>query len=281
MKGSAAVTTIALIEAQLRAMPDEALTRLVHDLNSHHLALEVGILATNSFHEPACGGGVEGYSDPGSANATVAKLLRAGASLSIIGMDEPLYFGHYYQGKNACRSTIQEVAQRTAVIVKIYAAAFPNLIVGDSEPFPAISNEKGWQGDYAKWVTAFHAAAGTPLSFTDIDFNWGDPALNRKDAPGMSNPAAIAALARTIAPVLRANGAAVGMIYTGFGGGQLTDARWMTQARAHMDAVESSGIKPDHITVVSWDKFPATTVPESNPDALSNLVAYYVDRYRR
>lgn len=51
-------------------------------LDRRRIALNIGILPTNSFHEPPCGGGVEGYSDPGSANQTVAKLLRAGASVS-------------------------------------------------------------------------------------------------------------------------------------------------------------------------------------------------------
>jgi hypothetical protein len=110
---------------------------------------------------------------------------------------------------------------------------------------------------------------------------WRTPALNRKDAPGGPDAAAIATLSQHVAQVLRASGLAVGMFYTGFGGGPLTDTRWMTQAREHMDAVERSGINPDHIIVTSWDKFPATTLPENDPDALSNLVAYYVDRYRR
>jgi hypothetical protein len=214
-KGSASINTLALTEGQVRLLQDDTLMRLMHDLNAHHFAPQLGILATNWFHEPPCGGGVEGYSDPGSANATVAKLLLAGASPSIITMDEPLYFGHYYQGKNACRSAIQDVAQRAAVIVKIYTAAFPNLIVGDAEPFPAISTQQGWQADYAKWVGAFHNATGTSLSFTDIDFNWGDPRLNKKDPPTMSDPVAIATLSRSVAQVIRANGLSVGMFYTG------------------------------------------------------------------
>ncbi|MBV9456216.1 MAG: hypothetical protein JO141_01680 [Bradyrhizobium sp.] len=280
-KGAAIVNMFALGEGQIRAMPDDVLARLVHELGDHHVALGIEILATNWFHEPACGGGVEGYSDPGSANGAVAKLLRAGASPSMIRMDEPLFFGHYYQGKNACRSPIENVAQRTAVIVKIYTAAFPALTVGDAEPFPAISNQNGWQADYAKWVAAFHAATGTPLSFTDIDINWADPRLNRPGPSATSDPTAIAGLSRTVAQVLRANKLSVGMYYTGFGGGPLTDARWMAQAREHMDVVEHAGIAPDHIIITSWDPFPALTFPEANPDALSSLLAYYADHYRR
>ena len=172
-------------------------------------------------------------------------------------------------------------AQRTAVIVKIYTDAFPNVIVGDAEPFHAISDQKGWQADYAKWVAAFHTATGTALSFTAIDFNWGDPHLNRPGAPATSDPAAIATLSRSVAQVLRANGLIAGMLYTGFGGGPLTDARWMAQAREHMDAVERSGIKPDYIYITSWDAPPTLTLPEGNPNALASLLTYYADHYRR
>jgi hypothetical protein len=164
-------------------MPDAALARLVHELNAHHIAINLGILATNWFHEPPCGGGIEGYSDPGSANGTVAKLLRAGASIGMISMDEPLYFGHYYQGKNACGSSIEDVARRTAVIVKIYTAAFPNVIIGDSEPFPAISNAPGWQADYPRWVESFQRETGTALSFTDIDNQLGRSAFEPPRRP--------------------------------------------------------------------------------------------------
>jgi hypothetical protein len=76
-KGSASINTLALTEGQVRLLQDDTLMRLMHDLNAHHFAPQLGILATNWFHEPPSGGGVEGYSDPGSANATVAKLLLA------------------------------------------------------------------------------------------------------------------------------------------------------------------------------------------------------------
>jgi hypothetical protein len=125
---------------------------------------------------------VEGYSDPGSANQTVARLMRAGASVSLIEMDEPLWFGHYYTGKSACRSLIENVAERTAVIVKIYTAAFPNVIVGDGEPFPAVSSQPNWAADYAAWTAAFRKATDMPLAFLNLDFNWGDPRLNTGSA---------------------------------------------------------------------------------------------------
>jgi hypothetical protein len=159
------VDVVGFPEQFIRKLPDEALARLVQDLDRRHIALNIGILPTNAFHEPPCGGGVEGYSDPGSANQTVAKLLRAGASVSSISMDEPLWFGHYYSDKNACRSSIDNLAERTAAIVKVYTAAFPNATVGDTEPFPAVSSEPNWAAGFAAWTQAFHRATGTQLAF--------------------------------------------------------------------------------------------------------------------
>src|SRR6202043_2139937 len=130
------------------AMPDEALGRMARDFNARHIALGVEILATNWYHEPTCGAGLEGYIDPGSVNQVVAKVLRNGGTINLIAMDEPLWFGHFFSGKNACRSSIADLASRVAVIVKIYTAAFPNVIVGDTEPFPAISNQPNWQAAY-------------------------------------------------------------------------------------------------------------------------------------
>jgi hypothetical protein len=77
-----------------------------------------------------------------------------------------------------CRSSIENVAERTAVIVKIDTAAFPNVIVGDTEPFPAVSSQPNWAADFAAWMTAFRKATGTPLAFLHLDFDWGDLRLN-------------------------------------------------------------------------------------------------------
>jgi hypothetical protein len=272
------VDVLALSEYSVRQMPDKALARLVQDLNRRHMVLQLGILPTNWFHEtPLCGQGVEGFSDPGSANLTIAKLLKAGASVSLISMDEPLWFGHGYAGKNACRASIENLAQRVAVIVKIYTAAFPNMIVGDTEPFPAVSSQPNWTADFAAWTQAFHNATGTPLAFLAMDFNWGDPKLNTGSAHDGSNAAAVAALAREVAAVSRRNGLQVGMIYWGGGG---SDAQWMDEARLHIREVEAASIKPDQAVFVSWNPYPARTFPATDSNALTSLVPYYLQHRR-
>lgn len=259
-------------------VPDAVLSRIVQNLAKSGIALGLESLAQNWSQEtPECGLGVEGYSDPNAANQIVAKLKRAGGSLQFIAMDEPLWFGHYYSGANACKSSIQNVAERVAVIIRIYTAAFPSVIVGDIEPFPALSSVPNWAADYAEWVTAFREETGTPLSFLHMDFNWGDPRLNLREDSNSSDPKAIAALAATVASVARGNGLQVGMIYNG-NDAAATSVLWMQQARVHIEYVESSGIHPEQVTFESWATQPTHALPETDPSALSSLVLYYFQR---
>jgi hypothetical protein len=260
----------------LSKVPDSILSNIVRMLKSRNIGLGIESLATNWYHEPPCGMGVEGYCDPGTTNQIVAKLLRVGGTPAFIGMDEPLWFGHFYSGKNACRSSLQDLANRVAVIIKIYTAAFPHVAVGDIEPFPAVSNEPNWQSDLAAWVKAFHNATGTPLSFLRLDVNWDDPTLSMGPSHNTPSPVAISNLVRKAASSARQCGLQVAIIYNG--GAGTTDALWMQEARDHIRIVEGSGIHPEQVIFQSWDKFPARSLPDSNPNALASLINYYFER---
>ncbi|TDX02107.1 hypothetical protein [Dinghuibacter silviterrae] len=252
----------------LSSVSDSLLLTIVQVLQKKHIGIGLESLATNWFHEPPCGGGIEGYCDPGVSNKIVAKLLKAGGTLTYIGMDEPLWFGHYYTGKNACRSSLQDLAGRVAVNIKVYTAAFPHEVIGDIEPFPAVSNQPNWQADMAAWVKAFRAATGTSLNFLRLDFDWANPAI--------ASTTAIMTLARTVASTARENGMEVGMIYNG-GGSAKTDAEWMEQARNHIRIVEASGIHPEQVIFQTWNKVPVHSIPDTDPNALGNLVVYYFE----
>jgi hypothetical protein len=257
----------------LLAMPDLVLARMVRDLERRHIGLGVQILALNSFHEPPCGQGVEGYADPNYANAVVAKLLKAGAAVDQFGMDEPLWFGHFYKGPKACRSAIPDLAGRVAVMVRIYRAAFPKAIVGDTEPFPAISQQPGWHADYAAWVRQFETASATPLRFLLLDFDWGDTSLNSGARHDLADPIAIAGLAKLAATAASDNGQQLGMILDGGGPPPASsDAQWMQQARIRIRALLASGVHFDQTRVQSWNNYPQRTLPLTDPDALGSLL---------
>ena len=282
VRTAARIQAIRLTGAAVIGMSAPALGALVRDLKAGHIALGLEVLATNWWHEPACGAGLEGYADPGSTNQIVAKLVKAGAVLDFIAMDEPLWFGRLYSGKNACRSGVADLANRVAVNVRIYTAAFPNLVVGDIEPFPAVSNQLNWRAEYAGWVKAFEAATGSRLGFLDLDFDWYALPLKTQSAPGRPDPAAISSLARTAAAAARENGLQIGMIMNG-GGPPVaqSDADWIAQARHHIQALDASGVRFDRVLLETWDKYPAHTFSASDPaNTLAGLAADYVQHDR-
>jgi hypothetical protein len=267
------LSAVIVPEHFIRGSPDKMLVSLIQDLDRRHIDLALEILPINWFHEVPCGGGVEGYSDPGSAYQVVTKLKRAGANVRFISMDEPLWFGHYYSGKNACRSSLDNLAERTSVLVKIYTAAFPGVVVGETEPFPALSSQPNWPAEYFAWLQAFRKAAGVRSEFLQMDVDWGDPKMNIGSASDGSDIRAVAALVRNVSAVARRNRLKVGMIY--WGGGS-NDAQWMQRARLHVREVQNAGVSLDEATFVTWNPYPSHTFPETDPNALSSLIQYYL-----
>ncbi len=269
----------------INRLSDDVLAKIVEDLKRRHISIGMVVLALNWVGEEACGKGVEGYGDPGMAKKVIQKIQNAGGTIDYIEMDEPLYFHHYANGKNCCHGTIQNTAERTAAIIKIYKSAFPNAIVGDTEPFPAVSNQPHWKAEYAEWVKSFQRQSGTPLSFLHLDFAWGNSAISTgpNHAP---NREAIAALAQSAAAVARENGLQVGMIYNG-DGSSTSDVEWVEMAKKHMNCVENSGIAPEQAIIETWNKRPdgqfrpANLLPVSDPGALGSLVQYYTTQFNR
>lgn len=276
------IQAIRLTGAAILDMSEPVLAALAQDLRTRHIALGLEILATNWWHEPICGDGLEGYIDPGATNAIVGKLIKSNASLEFIAMDEPLWFGHYYNGKNACRSTIADLASRVAVNTRIYRAAFPNVTIGDIEPFPAVSAQPNWQVEYGQWVSAYASASASRLSFLDLDFDWYSPRLNTKTTPALPDTDAIAALARSAAAIARKNGLQIGMIMNGGGHpAAQSDADWIAQARMHVQTFDASGVSFDRVLVETWDKYPAHTFfATDSADTLAGLAAYYAQTHR-
>jgi hypothetical protein len=167
------VTVVGILTQVLVNMPDADLAKVAARLKDKHVALGIEMLAQADDDPPGCGGGVEGYYAPYMVANIAAKLKRTGAEPRYIAMDEPLWFGHYYNGKNACHSSIANVAERVAKNLDEYLKVFPNVTIGDGEPFPAITDQPNWKDDYKRWIEAFHAKVGKELAFSNVDINWG------------------------------------------------------------------------------------------------------------
>ncbi len=249
------VTVVSILTQVLVKIPDEDLAKVVARLKEMHVALGIEMLAQADDDPPGCGGGVEGYDATFMVANIAAKLKRAGAEVGYIAMDEPLWFGHYYNGKNACHSSIDNVAERVAKNMHEYLKVFPNAIVGDGEPFPAITDQPNWKDDYRHWMEAFHAKVGKELAFTNIDINWGI-----KNWP--ASVQAMASFARDVK-------LPIGIIYNAAPPPpSMSNQAWLDQAVQNSTYIENTlHVVPDWAVFASWARYPghALTDDELGP----------------
>jgi hypothetical protein len=263
------VKVVGMITQALVRIPDADLAKVAARLKEKHVALGVEMLAQaytvpGVVSPPGCGGGVEGYFPPEQTAELAAKLKRAGADLQYIAMDEPLWFGHYYSGKNACRSSIEDVARRVAANVREYQKVFPHVIVGEMEPFPSITDQPHWQDDYRAWQHAFHVETGQPLAYTFVDINWG---IQRWPA----SLEAFQSFSHTF-------GTSFGIIYNAAPPRSTdTNQQWLDAAQRNFAHIERTlGVVPNWAMFTSWDKFPGHAITDSSGPGEDYLVKEYL-----
>ena len=262
------VQAVGVLTQVLAQISDANLAKVVARLRQKHIALGIEMLA-QAYDPPGCGGGVEGYFPTGQVRALAAKLKRAGAEVGYIAMDEPLWFGHYFDGPHACHSSIDDVADRVAENLNEYLKVFPNAVVGDGEPFPAITNQPAWKDDYRHWMAAFHAKTGKALAFTDIDINWGHT----------NWPESL----RAFVSFARDVHMPVGVIYNAAPPNKTaTNEDWLNEAQRNFAYIERTlGIVPDWAVFSSWVRFPGRAISVKDGRGEDYLVEQYLRLHAR
>lgn len=206
-------------------------------------------------------GKTEGYDTAAGVAAFVQRLKRNGVTLGYLGLDGPLWFGHYATGPEECRFSIEEVVRRTAANLRIVTDAFPQVVVGDIEG-TTLTAQPDWKETYVRFKHDLDEAAGRPTEFLQLDVNWRQP----------NAPEAIKEMAATAHSL----GMKLGIVYNGDNEDD-SDAAWIDHAWHNVAATESEyGIVPDQAVFASWNRFPSRALPESSPEAHTWLI----DRYR-
>ncbi len=237
---------------------DEELLQVFGALKRRKIAfaLEAGLLSGRG----GCGVGIEGYAAPGVIGAAAGRVKRLGGELSYVAMDEPVWFGNHYSGPRACHSSLQEIARDVAGKVAAVRRSFPNVVVGDIEPYAAEDRPADWLDELKQWFAAYRAATGEPLAFFDVDMDW------HKDwRPQLS----------ALVPTLKASGIKFGIIYDG-DGGDTSGVTWTRHAEERFAAVEADpALAPDQAILQTWMRHPAHMLPESQPGTMTWLVNRY------
>ncbi len=240
--------------------PDELLAPMLADLKRRNIALAIeGLMLTGSPPPDSCGRGIEGYTGPTTLLQAVEKIKRLGGELRFIAMDEPLYFGHFYQGLNACRTPLDQLAKQVADRIRQLRQVFPNLAVGDIEPFGG-PQRAGWNDLLMQWAEVYRTALGEPMPFLHLDVQWQHP---------------YRAQMRDLAGRLRKAGIRMGIIYNG----DTTDtaAQWTARATDRFVEVEADpALVPDQAIFQIWSNpKPPLNLPDTDPTTMTGLVSRY------
>lgn len=246
--------------------PESDLRRVLDDLKRR--GIEIAMQGTPLLASRTCGLGVEGHGPPHDMAATARRIKQLGGQLSYISMDEPLFYGHQFNGdarRIACHMSISEVARQTAGKLAEVREIFPDVKVGDIEPVGIMPADAAqWADDMARWLQAFQEATSVPLAFMRLDCVWLRPNWEQQfDA---------------VVPRIRAREVPLGVIYDGTPK-DATDVEWVTSALNHSRLVERKlGGAPDQVAFQSWMDHPRAMLPETAPGSLTYLVRAYTQR---
>ena len=253
---------------------------IVADLNRRGIAiaLEVGVIDVD-FKDPvpSCGGLglVEGYGTPAQAMNICQKIKKAGGVIRFLCMDEPMFYGHYFTGKPGggqpgCHSSVGDIVSLSVPTLNTYVQEFGDIVIGDTEP-TEIAAFTGWQNDLTDWVTDFRTAMGRPLAFIHLDIPWanGAPSKEPDDALAFYRYATTLKTEHLLGKI--------GIIMNGTPL-DTTDNAWMQDARKHLLELEVTyALHPDQVIFQSWMPHPTHAMPDSDPNALTSIVDFYVD----
>jgi hypothetical protein len=240
---------------------DEELKKVIDGLRGRHVALALDMLALTGRGDRVapngCGFHVEGYA-AALQSLSVAKRFKAlGANVVYFDMDEPLYFGHFFSGANACHSSVDALIADVAEKVKQVRSQFPEVEIGEAEPVIAVT--KFGLADLEKWLDAFQVATGKRLSFLRLDIDW----------TAQWQPQVIA-----VAQLLKRKGVQLQVIYNGSDHDK-SDEEWTSRALANANAFEAA-VKPDVVVIQSWATYPKHVLPETDPTTMTGLINQYL-----
>jgi hypothetical protein len=257
------VAVMGVLTQALVKIPEPEMTQFAARLKEKNIGLGVEMLA-QAYAPPGCGGGVEGYFPPDQTAALAAKVRRANGAVQYVAMDEPVWYGHYYDGAQACHSSIDSVAERVAVNLREYLKVFPDLTIGDIEPFPSMSDQPNWQADYSAWRAAVQKATGKPIAYLFVDVDWARPNWEE----GL----------KAIAQYAQNTHLALGIIYNASPPAASKDNQaWLNEARQNFAHIERDlHIKPQWAMFTSWTKFPGHAVTDENGLGEDYLVKEYL-----
>lgn len=117
--------------------------------------------------------GCTGTDEFRAASQAVQDIQANGGTVSFLAMDEPYIGGELAADGNSCGFTMEQSAEVTSRFIQMVGAAYPNILVGDIEPYPHFS-----AAELEAWVGALEAR-GVSLAYFHLDVDWASARQQR------------------------------------------------------------------------------------------------------
>ncbi|MES2310524.1 MAG: hypothetical protein V4507_16850 [Verrucomicrobiota bacterium] len=250
----------------IKRSTNEDLLNILAYLKSNHIALAIEwpVLTV----EGTQGGGVEGFlvNGPQETSTTFYRLKNIlHANVEYIAMDEPLFFGHYFNGDEhgaAIHWPINSIALNARSIVSIITSYYPQIKIGDIEAVDSFVDlqfkDDRILSNTQQWINAYQSATQRHLDFFHVDLQW--KSRWKEDT-------------RKIANLMNKNKIDFGVILNS--NNISSDEAWMTSAKHNIQAIKNSNIPFNHFIFQDWTSCPQSTLPENNPSAYTALIDFF------
>ena len=172
------------------------------------------------------------------ASETVRNIQANGGTVAFLDMDEPYIGGESVVNGQACSFTMEQSADVTSQFIRNVKDAYPNILVGDTEPYPYFS-----ESQLEQWIVTLEDR-GTTLAHFHLDVDMVRARQERQD---------VTADLRKLSQFLQEREIPFGVIFT-------SNSNWTPRSdSAFFDAtmewvrtVNAAVGKPQHVIFQSW-----------------------------
>jgi hypothetical protein len=200
------------------------------------------------------------------AKEVIRNVQAHGGTVSLLAMDEPFIGGQLVIDGHSCGHNMYQSAKVTSQFIRQVNASFPQILVGDIEPYPYFSVP-----ELEDWLLTLENRGITPAFFhLDVD-------IERVRVEGSNVKADLQELSQ----FLQMHGIPFGVIFTSNWHAAGSDRAYFDSTMGWIQTVKDAIGKPQHVIIQSWQAAPADrknrlihdvpiNLPESDPSIFSH-----------
>ena len=194
------------------------------------------------------------------AKAAIQNIEANGGTVTFLDMDEPFIGGELVINGNSCGYTMEQSAAVTSQFIKHVAAAYPHIIVGDTEPYPYFSVR-----ELEQWIVALEERGVTP-AYLHLDVD-----IERVRVEGQD----VIADLQTLGALLQERRIPLGVIFTSNWKAAGSDRAYFDSTMEWIRTVNGAIGKPQHVIFQSWQGPAANGIHEVPINLPENDPSFY------